>query len=153
MRIREELKKLGLEIPGTPKPTARYIPAIRIGNIVYSSGQGPDIGDKIYRGRLGENLSLEEGYECARNCALNCLSAIEKAIGDLDKVDKVIKVLGFIRSGRGFDQQSQVLNGASELFEYLFGEKGKHARSAIGVNELPMGIPVEVEVIIEIKEC
>ena len=151
MSVEDKMKELGLSLPETPKPAAAYIPAKRVGNLVYTSGQGPLIGGSPkYQGKVGADLTIEEGKKAAEITALNCLSAIKSVIGDLDKVVEIVKLLGFVNSAPGFNQQPQVINGASELLEKLFGEKGKHARSAIGTSDLPFDIPVEIEMIVEV---
>ena len=153
MRVEKRLGELGLQLPPVQKPIASYVPAVKVGAFVFSSGQGPLVdGRPKYIGRLGEELTLEQGYEAARICTLNCLAAINAEVGSLDYVDRVVKVLGFISSTEGFTEQSRVLNGASDLLVKIFGEKGRHARSAIGVNVLPMNIPVEVEIIVKLEK-
>lgn len=153
MKVEKRLRELGLQLPPVQKPIASYVPAVKVGAFVFSSGQGPLIdGRPKYTGRLGEELTLEQGYEAARICALNCLAAINGEAGSLDHVDKVVKVLGFVSSAEGFTEQSRVLNGASDLLVKIFGEKGRHARSAIGVNVLPVNIPVEVEMIVKLEK-
>lgn len=153
MRVEKRLRELGLQLPPVQKPIASYVPAVKVGAFVFSSGQGPLIdGRPKYTGRLGEELTLEQGYEAARICALNCLAAINGEAGSLDYVDRVVKVLGFVSSAEGFTEQSRVLNGASDLLVKIFGEKGRHARSAIGVNVLPVNIPVEVEMIVKLEK-
>ncbi|MDH5362322.1 MAG: RidA family protein [Aigarchaeota archaeon] len=153
MRVEKRLGELGLQLPPVQKPIASYVPAVKVGAFVFSSGQGPLVdGRPKYIGRLGEELTLEQGYEAARICTLNCLAAINAEVGSLDYVDRVVKVLGFVSSTEGFTEQSRVLNGASDLLVKIFGEKGRHARSAIGVNVLPMNIPVEVEIIVKLEK-
>ncbi|MFB0569099.1 MAG: RidA family protein [Nitrososphaeria archaeon] len=153
MRVEKRLRELGLQLPPVQKPIASYVPAVKVGAFVFSSGQGPLVdGRPKYTGRLGEELTLEQGYEAARICALNCLAAINGEAGSLDYVDRVVKVLGFVSSAEGFTEQSRVLNGASDLLVKIFGEKGRHARSAIGVNVLPVNIPVEVEMIVKLEK-
>lgn len=153
MRVEKRLGELGLQLPPVQKPIASYVPAVKVGAFVFSSGQGPLVdGRPKYIGRLGEELTLEQGYEAARICTLNCLAAINAEVGSLDYVDRVVKVLGFVSSTEGFTDQSRVLNGASDLLVKIFGEKGRHARSAIGVNVLPMNIPVEVEMIVKLEK-
>lgn len=153
MRVEKRLRELGLQLPPVQKPIASYVPAVKVGAFVFSSGQGPLVdGRPKYTGRLGEELTLEQGYEAARICALNCLAAINGEAGSLDYVDRVVKVLGFVSSAEGFTEQSRVLNGASDLLVKIFGDKGRHARSAIGVNVLPVNIPVEVEMIVKLEK-
>lgn len=152
MQIERELEKLGFVLP-TPKPLAVYIPAVRTGNLVYTAGQGPTVdGQPKFTGKLGRELNEEQGYQAAQLCIVNCLACVKSVIGDLDKVEQVIKLLGFVASVDGFTRQPWVMNGASELLVKLFGEKGKHARSAIGTNTLPQDIPVEVEMIVRVRD-
>lgn len=152
-KAEERIKELGIELPESPKPVASYVPAVRIGNIIYISGQGvTKNGVPVMTGHVGEELSLEDGYEAARICAINALSVLKEELGDLDKVKQIVKVLGFVNSAPGFDKQPLVVNGCSDLIENIFGEKGKHARSAISANELPFGTPVEVEMIVEVYD-
>ena len=151
MAIDEKLKQMGVELPPVPKPVAAYIPAVRTGNLLFIAGQGPMISGQLkYKGKVGGELTLEQGYEAAKVCALNCLSIVKDEIGSLDKVNKIVKLVGYVASAAGFNDQPRVINGASEFLVELFGEKGKHARVAIGTNELPLDIPVEVEMIVEI---
>ncbi len=153
MHVEKKLEEMGYPLIDPQTPAGVYVPAHRIGDFVYTSGQGSRRqGETDYRGHLGKDLTIEEGYECARRSALNCLSAIKAVIGDLDKIEQFVKILGFVNSAAGFDQQPKVMNGCSELLEAVFGDKGKHARSAIGVNELPHRTPVEIEMIVKIKD-
>ena len=131
---------------------ASYVPITRTGNLLFISGQGAtQNGKAVMTGHIGAELSIQDGYKAAQICAVNALSVLRDEIGDLDKVNKSVKVLGFINSAPGFDKQPLVLNGFSDFIENVYGEKGKHARSAISSNELPFGTPVEVEMIVEIK--
>lgn len=153
MDIEMKLKELGIVLPAAATATANYSPCVQEGNLVFVSGHGPfDGGKPVYTGRVGAELTESQGYEAARCCALAILATIKEQYKDLNRVDKIIKVLGFISSAPGFDRQPFVLNGASDLFMSVFGEKGRHARSAIGTCQLPLNIPVEVEVILKIKE-
>lgn len=152
MTIEEKLKALGLTLPQTPKPVAAYIPAIQVDNMVYTSGQLPVIaGELKFKGKLGREITKEKGYEAAKICALNALSAIKSVIGDLDRIEQIVKVVGFVASAEGFTDQPAVINGASEFLKELFGEKGAHARSAVGMAELPLGASVELEMIVKVK--
>lgn len=152
MRIEQELEKMGFTLP-TPKPVAAYVPAVRTGNLVFTAGQGPTVdGQPMFTGKLGRELTEEQGYKAAQLCAVNCLACVKSAIGDLDKVEQVVKLLGFVASVDGFTRQPWVMNGASELLIKLFGDKGKHARSAIGTNQLPLDIPVEVEIVVRVRD-
>jgi enamine deaminase RidA (YjgF/YER057c/UK114 family) len=152
MRVEEELAKLGFTLP-VPKPLAVYVPAVRTGNLVFTAGQGPNVdGVAKFTGKLGREVTEEQGYQAAQICAVNCLACIKSVIGDLDRVERVVKVLGFVASVDGFGRQPWVMNGASELLVKVFGERGKHARSAIGTNQLPLDIPVEVEMIVQVRD-
>jgi len=148
--VRARLAELGLSLPEVAAPLAAYVPAVRSGNHVYVSGQLPFVDGQLpATGKVGAEVSVEQATELARRCALNALAAVEALVG-LDNVVKVVKVTGFVASAPGFTAQSAVINGASELFGALFGEAGKHARSAVGVAELPQNTPVEVEAIFEV---
>ncbi len=152
MRIEQELEKMGFVLP-TPKPLAAYIPAVRVGDLVFTAGQGPTRdGKPAFVGKLGREITEEQGYKAAQLCIVNCLACVKSVIGDLDKIEQVVKLLGFVASVDGFNRQPWVMNGASELLIKLLGDKGKHARSAIGTNELPLGIPVEVEMIVKVRD-
>ncbi len=152
MDVYENLKKLGLQIPAPPPVGGKYVPAKQVGNLVFTSGQGPIVeGKPAFTGKVGKELDLEKGQEAAKICILNTLSVLEKAIGNLNRVKNVVKVLGFVASAPNFNQQPAVINAGSQLLMDVFGEKGQHARSAIGTNELPGNIPVEIEVIFEIE--
>ncbi|MFZ5753727.1 MAG: RidA family protein [Bacillota bacterium] len=152
-KIQDRLEQLGILLDEPPSPVAAYVPAVTfLDKLVYVSGQDcRKNGKLIYEGLLGRDLTVQQGYECARQSAINCLAVLKQHIGDLEKVKRVVKVLGFVASAPGFEEQPYVINGGSELFETVFGENGKHARSAIGTNQLPFGTPVEIEVIFELK--
>ncbi len=153
MIIENRLKELKISLPSPPKPGAIYVPAVQSGEYVYVSGQTPKDGVKLlYKGKLGRDLSTIEGYEASKICVLRSISAIKDIIFDLDKVEKIVKLTGFVNSSEDFTEQSIVINGASELLEQIFGEAGKHARSAIGVNSLPGNAAVEIELIVKIKD-
>lgn len=153
MTIEERIKEMGLELPEAPKPVAAYVPAVKIDNCVYTSGQIPFVnGELKYTGKVGSDVSEQDGYLAAKVCALNCLSVAKSLIGSLDKIEQIVKVNGYVASAAGFNMQPKVINGASELLGELFGEKGKHARAAVGVNELPLNAVCEVELIIKVKE-
>ena len=144
------LAELGIELPEPLDPVKygfKFIPVNRHGDLLYVSGNG----DLSIRGQVGADLTVEQGYQAARGAALQCLAVVQQELGTLDRVKKVFKVLGFINSGPGFGQQPAVLNGCSDLLIDVFGEKGKHARSAIGVSALPMGLAVEVEMLIVVE--
>jgi len=149
----KKLESLDIEIPSPPEPAGAYIPAKRAGSLVFCSGQGPMKGGEfIYTGKVGSEVTVEEAYEAAQICTINCLAEIKSEIGSLDKIDQIVKVRGFVSSAEGFGKQPEVMNGASELLGKIFGESGKHARSALGTSELPRNIPVEVEIIASIRE-
>jgi enamine deaminase RidA (YjgF/YER057c/UK114 family) len=150
--IEEKIKQMGITIPEAVKPLAAYIPAIRVGNLVMTSGQIPiSEGNVKYIGKVGRDLSEEEGKEAAKLCALNCLSAVRNVIGNLNKIKRVLKLTVFINSAEGFTAQPKVANGASEFIGEIFGDAGKHVRSAVGVSELPLNSAVEIEMIVEIQ--
>jgi len=150
--VEKKLKELNLELPPCPKPVGAYVPGVLHGDIVFVSGQTPIVGDAlIYRGKVGKDLTVKEGYEAAKICVLRCLSELKSVVGDLDKVDGILKLTGYVNSTDNFGDQPSVINGASELLEKIFGEKGKHARAAIGVSTLPGDAAVEVELIAKIK--
>lgn len=150
MKIEEKLEAMGLKLPEIPKPVANYVPAARTGNLLFLSGHGPQ--KHIAAGKVGQDLTLEEGYEAAKNTALCLLSTIKNSIGDLDKVKRVVKLVGFVNCAENFTDQPKVVNGASDLFVEVFAERGKHARAAVGMYQLPGGIPVEIEVIVEVED-
>jgi len=145
------IKALGLELPPVPKPIASYVPAVRTGNLVFLAGQGPVVdGKPTITGKLGAELTEEQGYKAARSTVLTLLAVLRGEIGSLDKVRRVVKLVGFVSSAPGFSRQPWVVNGASDLLVEIFGDAGKHARSSIGVNELPLNIPVEIELVVEV---
>jgi len=149
----EKLKKMGITLPRTPKPAAAYIPAKKVGNLVFCSGQGPSVeGKLIHTGKIGAEKTLEEGYEAARICALNCLAAVKDLVGSVDRIEEIVQVRGFVNSAPDFGKQPEVINGASELLEKIFGKKGKHARCALGTSSLPRNITVELEMIVKVRE-
>ena len=147
----ERLKKLGITLLAVPAPAGAYIPAVRSGNLVFCSGQGPFRDGKFaYLGQVGKDITLEEGYQAARIAGLNCLAEIKFVTGSLDAVKRVVHVRGFVNSAPGFHDQPKVVNGASELLIEIFGEQGKHARAALGTSNLPANIPVEIEMVVEV---
>jgi enamine deaminase RidA (YjgF/YER057c/UK114 family) len=148
--VNKKLEELGIVVPVVPKPVAAYIPAVRTGNYIYVSGQDcRKDGVLIHEGKVGSDLTVEEGYEAARQCMVNVLAVLQDQLGDLNKVKRFVKILGFVNSTDNFFEQPFVINGASELLIELFAEKGRHARSAIGSNSLPFNTPVEIEAIVE----
>jgi enamine deaminase RidA (YjgF/YER057c/UK114 family) len=152
MKAEEKLKEIGLELPPAVQPVANYVTAVRTGNLVFLSGQGPFREDgTLIAGKIGSDLTQEEGYEAARRVGLGLLAALKAEIGDLDKVRRVVKLLGMVNCMPDFVDQPKVINGASDLLVDIFGDKGKHARSAVGMNALPMNIAVEIEMIVEVE--
>ena len=149
-KVEEKLVSVGVVVPDVPLPLAAYVPGLISGNMVYTSGQLPMVnGQLAFKGRLGENASVEDGYAAAKQCACNCLGVVKALIGDLDRVKRVVKVVGFVNSTADFEAQPKAINGASELLQAAFGEAGAHARSAVGVAALPLGAMCEVEIIVE----
>jgi enamine deaminase RidA (YjgF/YER057c/UK114 family) len=151
MSANSRIKELGITLPEVAKPAGAYVPAVQSGNLVFTAGQIPLVeGKLVATGKVGKEISVEQARDIARICALNALAAIKGVVGDLDRVKKVVKVVGFVASTADFTQQPQVVNGASELLEQIFGASGIHARSAVGVAVLPLDAPVEIELIVEI---
>ena len=151
MSVSARLSELGITLPDVVPPLAAYVPAARTGNLVYTAGQLPmEAGSLVQTGKVGAAVTPEDGKALARVCALNALAAVHSLVG-IDSVTKVVKVVGFVASAPGFNGQPGVINGASQLFGEVFGEAGTHARSAVGVSELPLDAPVEVEVIFEVQ--
>lgn len=149
--IDARLKELGIELPQAAAPAANYVPTVQSGSMLYISGQLPMLDGQIrYKGKLGGDVSVEDGAACARLCAINILAQAKAALGDLDRVARIVKLVGFVNSTPDFGDQPKVVNGASDLMAEVFGDKGKHARSAVGVSSLPFGAAVEVEAILEI---
>ena len=147
-----KLRELGLELPAVPEPAGSYVPAVRAGSFLFTAGQLPfENGELRLKGKVGDGVTPEEAREAARLCALNALAAIASESGGLSNVRRVVKVTGYVASAPGFTGQPAVLNGASELLGDVFGEAGLHARSAVGVAELPLNAPVEVELIVELR--
>ena len=153
MSAEARLRDKNITLPAPTSPLANYVGAVRVGNLLFLSGHGPIAeGKPMARGRLGKDLTTEEGYKVAREVGLNLLATTKTALGSLDKVKRVVKVLGMVRSAEGFGDQPKVINGFSDLMVEVFGDTiGKHARSAVGMAELPMGIPVEIEMILEVE--
>jgi enamine deaminase RidA (YjgF/YER057c/UK114 family) len=152
MSYERKLNELHIELPPPPQPLAIYVPAVLAGNILYLSGVLPmQDGQLVFSGKLGRDLTVAQGMEAARLALLNALAIAKQALGTLDRVTRVVKVVGHVASAEGFVQQSQVLNGASDLLVEIFGEAGRHARVAVGAAELPRGAPVEIEVIFSVS--
>ena len=153
MIVEQELARLGLKLSEPVAPVANFIGAVRVGSLLFVSGHGPRMDGKLmFQGKVGRDLTVEQGYEAARLVMLNCLGTIKREIGDLDKVERIVKLLGFVNAPEGFRESPKVINGASDLLVQLYGEKGRHARSAIGVAALPSEIAVEIEMIVQLKE-
>ena len=145
------LTELGITLPAVPAPAGAYVPAIRTGSLVFTAGQVPFVNGKVAAtGKVGREISPEEAKEHARTCALNALAAVDALVG-IDRVTRVVKVVGFVASAEGFTGQPGVVNGASELLGEVFGDAGQHARSAVGVSVLPLDAPVEVEMVVEVR--
>ena len=152
MGAEARLVELGLKLPEQPKPVANYVPAVRVGNLLFVSGHGPyNDGKTKTEGKLGRELTVDEGYQVARNVAMNCLASIRVELGSLDRVKRFVKLLGMVNCTEDFREPPKVINGCSDLLVDLFGESGKHARSAVGMQALPFAIPVEIEMIVEVE--
>lgn len=150
--VRAKLAEIGLTLPVAAKPVAAYVPAILTGNIVFTAGQLPLVNGAIpTTGKVGDKVTIEEAKKLAEVCALNALAAVE-TVADVNKIVKVVRVVGYVNGVAGFTSQPAVVNGASELFIHIFGEAGKHARSAVGIAELPLDAPVELELTVEIAD-
>ncbi len=151
-QIEQKLSAMGLVLPAAPAPVANYVGAVRAGDLVFVSGHGPVKDGKLaYRGKLGRDFSVAEGYEAAKLVTLNCLASLREVIGDLDRVHRVVKLLGMVNSTPDFLQQPEVVNGASDLLVQVFGDRGRHARSAVGMAALPFDIAVEIEMIVHVS--
>ena len=152
-RIEQRLQELGITLPEPPPVAAIYVPAVTVGNFVYTSGNDCRVSGKLmFQGKLGQELTIEEGQLAARQTMINLLAVLKAHLVDLDKIERIVKLLAFVNSAPGFADQPYVINGASALLEEVFGEQGRHARSAIGTSELPFHTPVEIEMIVQIKE-
>ncbi len=153
MQIEKRLKDMGIELPPAVTPVANYVPSVCSGPLVFLSGHGPfDETGALITGKVGADLTVEQGYQAARRVGIGLLGSLKAEIGDLDKVKRVVKLLGLVNCPPEFADQPKVINGASDLLVEVFGEKGKHARSAVGTNALPMNISVEIEMIVEIED-
>jgi enamine deaminase RidA (YjgF/YER057c/UK114 family) len=152
MGAEARLKDLGIELPTPPRPVATYAMAVRSGNLLFLSGHGPlRDGRVVYQGKVGRELSIEQGQEAARLTGLNLLASVRDALGSLDRVRQVVKVLGMVQCADDFTEHPKVINGFSDLMVEVFGDAGRHARSAVGMGSLPLGIPVEVEMVLEVS--
>ncbi|MBM4417738.1 MAG: RidA family protein [Chloroflexi bacterium] len=150
MAAEKRLAELGITLKTIPVGERPLIPSVQTGNLLYLSGAGPSFSGMRWSGQVGAEYTTEQGYAAARECALQLLSAAQTALGSLDRVQRVVKVLGMVNSAPGFVQQPQVINGCSDLLVQIFGEPGRHARSAVGMAALPNNIPVEIEMILEV---
>ena len=152
--IEAKLEEMGIELPDSPAPMANYVPAVRTGNLLYLAGLGPAArpDGASPTGKVGQDLSVEEGYEAARLTGINILARLKGELGDLDRVNRVVKLLSMVNAATDFTQQPAVANGCSDLMVEVFGDKGKHARSAVGMGSLPNNIPIEIEVIVEVAD-
>jgi enamine deaminase RidA (YjgF/YER057c/UK114 family) len=143
---------MGITLPAVPAPVAAYVPAVRVCDLIFTSGQLPMVDGQLkYTGHLGKDVTVEEGYDAARICALNALAAVHGLVGDLDRIEQVVKLTGWVSSTDDFTDQPKVMNGASELIAEVFGDAGKHARAAVAANALPLGAAVEMELIVKLK--
>lgn len=153
MKIEERIKELGIELPKAPNPVATYTSCKQTGNLVFVSGQGPIIeGKQMFTGKVGKEVSKEEGYQSARYCAINLLAQLKQYLGDLDRVKQVVHLKGFVACANDFTAHPAVINGASDLMVEVFGKAGLHTRCALGTNVLPTDIPTEVELIVEVED-
>jgi enamine deaminase RidA (YjgF/YER057c/UK114 family) len=145
----ERAKSIGITIPKAATPVGSYVPAVQIGQLIFIAGQGSMRQDgPAFKGKVGQDLTVNDGYEAAKLAALNCLAAAKSVLGTLDRVERVVKVNGYVNSAPGFTDQAKVMNGASDVLVKIFGEKGRHARTSVGVSDLPLNIAVEVEVVL-----
>jgi len=152
MKTEQRLNELGITLPAVDGPIGNYVHAKRAGNLLYLSGKGPpNVDGRMPKGKLGAGMSVEEGYRHARGVGLVLIAALRDALGDLDRVEDIVKVLGMVNAAPDFEDHPKVVNGCSDLFVEIFGERGRHARSAVGMSSLPGGIPVEIEVIVAVK--
>jgi enamine deaminase RidA (YjgF/YER057c/UK114 family) len=150
--IEERLAQLGIVLPSTPKPIANYVPFVQVNDLLYLSGQGPRLGPREFaHGRVGTDVTAEEAYQHARLVGIQLLAAAKDALGDLNRVRRVVKLLGMVNAAPDFEQHPQVINGCSDLFVEVFGELGRHARSAVGMGSLPNQITVEIEAIFQVS--
>jgi len=153
MKVEKRIKELGLQLPSPAIPVANYVPAVRTGNLVFLSGHGPLREDgSLITGKLDSDLGVEEGYEAAKRTAIGLLGSLQGLIGDLDKVRRVVKLLGMVNCEPTFKDHPKVINGASDLLVEVFGDEAKHARSAVGMNGLPFNMAVEIEMIVEVED-
>ena len=153
MKIEERLQKLGIELPPIPGPAGNYVQYVRSGNLIFLSGAGPrSVDGRPPKGRVGAEVSIEEAYQHARSIGLVQIAKLKDALGDLDRVTRIVKVLGMVNAVPDFGEHPKVINGFSDLMVEVFGDKGRHARSAVGMGSLPFGIPVEIEAVVEVAD-
>src|SRR5712664_4268708 len=154
MKTEQRLKELGIELTKPTSPMANYVNAVRTGNLLYLAGKGPGLpGKPLPSGKVGRDFTIEQAYGYARETGLNIIAVLKAELGDLDRVKRIVKVLGMVNATPEFGEQPEVINGCSDLFVTVFGDRGRHARSAVGMGSLPRGIPVEIEVIVEIEDA
>ncbi len=154
MKTEQRLKQLGIELAKPSSPIANYVNAVRTGNLLYLAGKGPGLpGKPMPSGKVGRDLTIEQAYSYARETGLNLIAVMKAELGDLDRVKRIVKMLGMVNAVPEFGHQPEVINGCSDLFVEVFGDRGRHARSAVGMGSLPRGIPVEIEVIVEIDDA
>ena len=152
MKTEQRLKQLGIELAKPTSPIANYVNAVRTGNLLYLAGKGPGLpGKPMPSGKVGRDLTIEQAYGYARETGLNLIAVMKAELGDLDRVKRIVKMLGMVNAVPEFGHQPEVINGCSDLFVEVFGDRGRHARSAVGMGSLPRGIPVEIEVIVEVE--
>jgi len=152
MKTEQRLKELGIELAKPTSPMANYVNAVRTGNLLYLAGKGPGLpGKPLPTGKVGRDFTIEQGYGFARETGLSLIAVMKAELGDLDRVRRIVKVLGMVNATPEFGNQPEVINGCSDLFVEVFGDRGRHARSAVGMGSLPRGIPVEIEVIVEVE--
>ena len=152
MSFEERAKSIGIKIPPAANPVGAYLLAVQGGTLVFTAGQGPvKEGIPVFRGKVGRDITVEEAYEAARLSALNCLAAAKSLLGTLDKIERIVKVNGYVNSASGFMEQARVMNGASDILAQIFGDKGRHARTSVGVSELPQNIAVEVHLVLLVR--
>ena len=151
MSIEEKLAQMGLTLPEPGPPAGNYVGAVRVGNILFVSGHGPRQQGHYLTGKVGRDLQTAQAYEAAKIVMLNCLASVKRELGSLDRVTRIVKLLGMVNCTEDFTEHPAVINGASDLLVALYGESGRHARSAVGMQQLPMNIPVEIELIVEVQ--
>jgi len=152
MRIENKLSQMGLTLPDPGPPAGNYVGAVRVGELLFVSGHGPRSQGQYITGKVGRDLNTEQAYEAAKVVMLNCLASVKRELGDLDRIKRVVKLLGMVNCTEDFTEHPKVINGGSDLLVALYGDQGRHARSAVGMQQLPMNIPVEIEMIVEVQE-